>query len=87
MKILSLFALVLLVGCGPMPTMEELEHQALLTGDWTAVEKREQMLLRRKSAAAAQCPAGYVRVCQDRSSLERCGCAERDVMFSILAGR
>ena len=32
----------LLVACEPVPTLEELEDQANLTGDWSQVEKRER---------------------------------------------
>ena len=41
MKVILLLGLsVLMFGCGSYQTLEELEAEALMTGDWSAVEKR-----------------------------------------------
>ena len=42
-KFVGILALCLLVGCSTRPTIEELEAEALDTGDWSAVEKRQRM--------------------------------------------
>ena len=41
MKLMLLLGAVFLTGCVSMPTLEQLEEQAFLTGDWSAVEQRE----------------------------------------------
>ncbi|MDH3531366.1 MAG: hypothetical protein OEO82_00475 [Gammaproteobacteria bacterium] len=85
-KVLSLIGSALLAGCGGLTPMEHLERQALLTGDWSAVEKRERMLRRRDAHAGVRCPHGQVRVCQNDVGAERCDCWERDMLFRILGG-
>ena len=79
MKIATVFAFILLAGCSAAPTMEALETQALLTGDWTAVEKREHAIARRASRATVQCPPGYIAICDVRAGeRNNCACADRD---------
>ena len=87
MKIATLFALILLVGCVARPTMDELQTQAFLTGDWTAVEKREQANLRRENRNGIQCPAGHVGFCEDRFGEMRCSCAKHSAVSLMLYGR
>ena len=41
---LVLFALAIVVGCAPRPTLDELEDEASSTGDWLAVEWREEVI-------------------------------------------
>ncbi len=86
MKIATLFALILLVGCVARPTMDELQTQAFLTGDWSAVEKREQANLRREIRKGVQCPAGHVGYCEDRFGDMRCSCIRRDSIRMVLYG-
>lgn len=87
MKNLSAVVLFLLVGCSVGPTMEELESQALLTGDWSRVEKRERTLVRRQLRAGIQCPNGYIGYCVDQIVAKRCTCLERDALRFVLSGR
>lgn len=42
MKKLAL--LLILGGCASGPTLEELKQEALITGDWSEVEKKEKMI-------------------------------------------
>lgn len=87
MKVLAMILTVFLVtGCGTYHSMEELEHQAMLTGDWSAVEKRERILERRKSRSRKICPAGLVAVCDSALPAERCSCVETDNLRAILTG-
>jgi hypothetical protein len=78
MRIVSVFATFLLAGCAVGPTMGELESQAMLTGNWAEVERRERTLARRQSQRGLQCPAGYTSYCADRFGDMRCGCLQRD---------
>ena len=88
MKVFVLVLTALLVtGCGTYMSMEQLEQQALLTGDWTAVEKRERTVLRRKLRHGNVCPAGQVAVCESFASVDRCTCVESSSLRTVLAGR
>ena len=88
MKVFVLVLTVFLVaGCGTYTSMEQLEQQALLTGDWSAVEKRERMLLRRKTRHGSICAGGQVAVCEGITSAERCTCVNSAKIRTILAIR
>lgn len=84
---LMVFAFALIAGCAPMTPMAELEQQALLTGDWSAVEQRERMLERRKARSGAVCAAGRVALCESFAREERCVCVESDDLQAILTWR
>jgi len=77
-KILSVIAFLVAAGCSGVPTMEELETQAMLTGDWSAVDKRERSVARRLAQAPMQCPDGYAAICEVRFAERKCACATRD---------
>ncbi len=74
MKVLSLMILCLLVGCASKPTLEELEAEASITGDWSAVENRERMNRRMGVQDERQCEPGYMLMCNKRSAKEICSC-------------
>lgn len=78
-KQLFVFALILLAGCAAGPTMEELEDEALQTGDWSKVEKREQLRAERGGRSKAECPAGYAVLCRSEVGFEDCECVSQDV--------
>ena len=44
MKFIILFTLVFAVGCASRPTLEQLEEEANTTGNWTTVERREELI-------------------------------------------
>ena len=51
MKRLGVMLIALaLTACAPYKTLDELEDEAMLTGDYTALEKRERSLARRAAA-------------------------------------
>ncbi len=78
MKGLGIFFLVLMLGgCAAGPTLEELEDQAVLTGDWSQVEKRERTIARRKADEPLDCANGYVSYCETRIAKTRCSCVSR----------
>ncbi len=88
MKTVVVIAVALLaVGCAPVKTIEQLELEASITGDWSEVEKRERMLARRKAKAPIDCPTGYVGFCQSYGGQSDCGCVSREGMRDMFAGR
>lgn len=87
MKVLGLVALLLLVGCAPVKSLEQLEAEATRSGDWTEVEKRERILARANENTGVSCPVGYVSFCQTFAGRERCDCVSRQGMRQVFAGR
>lgn len=85
MKVLAIIGVLFLTGCGSFTSLEDLEHQAMLTGDWSAVEERERVIARRKERAGIQCPSGYVSYCQRNVGSNDCQCIDNDVMRDVLA--
>ena len=83
--ILSVLILMTMAACTASPTIEELETQALLSGDWSQVEKRERALARRMARIGPACPGGSFAVCIERIGRNTCTCARPDavrMMFS-----
>ena len=80
------FALCVLAGCSTGPTLEQLEAEALITGDWSLVEKREATIARRNQRYGVSCPSGTVSYCQTFMSESRCKCVEQDYVYSIVGG-
>lgn len=65
----------LLIACVARPPMEELEEQAMISGDWSKVEQRE--IMDRKMGMIneePQCRNGYIMYCQKKSAQEYCDC-------------
>ena len=84
MKGILLISLILLGGCESLIPLERLEEQALLTGDWSAVEQRERIIAKRKARSHSRCPAGSIAYCEAGISGERCNCINADVVRSFL---
>ncbi|MDH5304740.1 MAG: hypothetical protein OEW64_11685 [Gammaproteobacteria bacterium] len=78
MRFLSVLALVFLAACASGPTLGELEDQAMLSGNWAEVEKRERSLARRQAQRGLQCPTGYLSYCEDRYGDRSCSCVQRE---------
>ena len=87
LRIAAMVALLVLAGCGTMTPTTELERQAFLTGDWSAVEARERMQVRRAMRHGMQCPTGHMGFCQDYLGSERCSCVQRDTVRIYLTSR
>ena len=89
MRVLVILAAALAVltlsGCGSFQSMEELERQAMLTGDWSAVEQRERILARREQQRGLQCPSGHVSYCEKYVGRSDCRCITNDAMRDVLA--
>ena len=79
----NLILILMLSGCAAVPTLEELEDQALLTGDWSQVEKRERTIARRLAGELPKCASGYISVCQTQIGTTRCGCVSRSAMRDV----
>lgn len=77
--------LTLLGGCGTYHTLEELEDQALVSGDWSDVERRESKIAMRTGRSGVSCPAGTTFVCQRGGVAERCDCVAFDDVQNSLA--
>lgn len=64
-------------GCSSRPTMEELEKEAIATGDWSEVEKRQEMDRRMEMVDPdRQCPSGESLLCRQNGPREECECVE-----------
>ena len=62
------------VGCTLRPTLEQLEGDANTTGDWTAVERRENLIKERLEVTAPGCPVGMSKKCFEQQSGIECFC-------------
>lgn len=80
-----ILALFMLGGCGTTVSLEELEAQALVTGDWSLVEKRESIIAKRRSRDV-QCPQGSFAYCESYASIQRCNCIARGDVYSFSSG-
>jgi hypothetical protein len=75
MKLLGLVVLFLLAGCVARTPLAELEAEAALTGDWSAVERHERMSRKMGlDVGGTQCRSGHVLVCATKGSRNECGC-------------
>ena len=86
-RYLAVLMMVFAVGCAPVPSLEELEAKAEITGDWTDVERYERMLARRDVRSGLSCPAGKIRYCEEIIGGERCMCAPGEQMRVLLMSR
>ncbi len=75
MKGLFLLSAVLLFGCAGAKTLEELELEAMKTGDWSAVERREKVLAERQAQRDAGCATGSKLLCETIGGASRCYCS------------
>jgi hypothetical protein len=79
MKVAILILALSLGGCSSMSSsLEELEEEAMVSGDWTEVEKRERMLARKNNGSNLSCPKDRVKVCVDIGMGNECHCAKAE---------
>ena len=84
MKVLVLLGVLILTGCISAPTLEQLETQAFLTGDWSAVERRQRTIAKRAARLAIQCPAGHIAFCEKRlGQQDRCSCVDDEQVRAL----
>jgi len=73
--------MIALSGCATRLTLEELEAEAVVTGDWTLVERREKAIARRNlhDARVAFCKEqGKMLVTFERGAMKTWSCADKD---------
>ena len=78
---------MLMTACAPLPTLEELETEALRTGDWTLVEQRERLIAKRNARRPMQCPTGLVSYCERTAGRLECQCVSRATFGDVIARR
>ena len=84
-KGVMLIGLLLLAGCSSMVSLEQLESEALVSGDWSQVEQRQRLIERRKVRSSIACPPGTIGYCEVHGSrYERCRCIENEVIRTLL---
>jgi hypothetical protein len=76
--VIVILAAMVLGGCGSYQTLEQLEEEALLSGDWSKVEQRERLIANRAARTGMSCPDGLMRYCENRGTFDRCGCISSD---------
>ncbi len=66
---------LLLAGCASRPTLEELEAEAAITGDFSRIERYNKVdRAMNKVDANPVCKNGYVLVCHTKAERENCSC-------------
>jgi hypothetical protein len=66
---------VVLAGCTTRPTLAELEEEAEITGDWSAVQQYRRMdKSMNRVNGDNYCKNGYILVCRTKAEREECGC-------------
>ncbi len=72
--LLLMAGMVTMAGCAStQPSMAELEAEALETGDWSAVERRERMQAK-GFAGIPDCPGRMIATCERFGVQQRCTC-------------
>ena len=84
MRILIVIAAFAIVGCAPTPSLEQLEAQAEVTGDWSDVERYERAMVRRETRNGRSCPTGQISYCEAYFGMEECRCVDGDKMNAYL---
>lgn len=74
MRILILVLIVTLAACASKPTLEELEDEAMISGDWSEVERREEIQKGLRGKSAQRCPDKHTVVCEQLGASESCEC-------------
>ncbi len=88
MTVLVLLGVIFLTGCASVQSLEQLEKQAFLTGDWSAVEQRQRIIAKRQALRGVQCPTGFIAYCEKKLGQEqRCGCVNNEQMRMLLSWR
>ena len=82
-----LICISFLSGCATAVPMAELEAEALRSGDWSEVEKRERLIAKRKRSDYKRCRRGATNVCVVRGGDRVCQCVDRASVHGILSGR
>ena len=84
MKGIIVLTLILLAGCAEYVPLELLEARARVSGDWSAVEKRERIIARRDLHTSMSCPNGTIGYCASFGIDKKCRCVERKEINALL---
>ena len=80
MKGIIILALALLAGCTSYTPLKQLEDEAMLSGDWSLVEKRERIIARSQKRLGPQCQDDEISFCHTTGGGTYCECVEsRDI--------
>ena len=74
MRTIPVIVLLILSGCAAQPSLEELEDEALLSGDWSKVLSHEQKRERQHASNRLECPRYSVAVCRESGLNSKCNC-------------
>ena len=82
-SLLTLALAVGIAGCASRPSMEELESEAMRTGDWSEVEQRKRMDRQMgRVDSDSQCPSGESLLCRQKGEREECECVDSQLLRS-----
>ena len=81
-QIAVILAFCVLWGCGSYQSLEELHKEAGETGDWSKVEERERILVKRAIRHGTVCDKGEVYMCEK----ERCSCYPSESLDDMVDG-
>jgi len=73
-KFVFLITFFVAASCSSRPTLEELEDEANVSGDWTAVERREELIKERLEKSAPGCPGPFIKKCFEQQTGIECYC-------------
>jgi hypothetical protein len=83
-----LAALMFLAGCGGLTPLAQLESEALLSGDWSKVDRPERSIaLRNQHSFVQQCPDGTTSFCETGAGSKRCACVVVDSVRNMFSQR
>lgn len=85
MKGMIILVLLFLAGCSAYVPLEQLEAEALVSGDWSRVEQRQHAIQRRNLRSSMACPPGTTGYCEKRTGAERCGCMDSELISSYMS--
>ncbi len=80
--VIAVLALVL-TACSGLSTLEKLENEAMLTGDWSKVERHERILAKRAAERGPSCPGSQIPICVSWGNELRCQCNGMGPVFRI----
>ena len=83
MRSTLILAMLVLAGCSGYVSLEQLEKEAMITGDWSAVEKRERIIARRNMRAGIACPPGTIGYCESSIGSEDCRCVDTEILSAF----
>ena len=75
--LIGLVAILSLCACAEQKTLQQLEAEAVQSGDWSAVERREKRLAKLQARRDANCKPNQTLVCETLASGTRCYCVSK----------